>query len=623
MATKEVLINSNTQETRVAILEDQKVAELFFERHSDRGIVGNIYKGRVVRVLPGMQAAFVDIGHERAAFLYAGDFLKNKFNDEDIDEDEEEVPERKEQHRRRRRGYEEVPPIAELVREGQDILVQVAKGPIGTKGARLTCHISLPGRNLVFMPSLKHNGVSRKIESFELRRKLKKLIDGHRSREGGFIVRTAASGSAVNEQASLHLVERQIRSDVEYLLDLWKKIQRKYQTNKAPLLLHYDLDLTTRVIRDFLDDGVTRMVVDSAYEHRKILKFIRHFNPELKKKIELYQSTTPLFDRYHIEQEISKALGKRVWLKSGGYLIIETTEALTSIDVNTGRFVGKKTLEETILRTNLEAADELCRQLRLRNIGGIIIIDFIDMEREDSKEQVYRFLENKLREDRSKTTILRISNLGLVEMTRKRARESVHRYLTEGCAACDGRGFTKSKIAIAYQVLRDIRRELPNLTEDYLYLSVHPEIYTLLMSQEKQTIVGLEKYFQKGIKMKSDPSFHLEQIAIFTDQHRIFETAPEPLPVLQHKHVEPDTEEEDDYSDEDYADDVKSIEDGKRAAAEAAQKPTAPSSEIEAPIIRSAEEAQQQERAWEKDEDVEAETDEEESPAKRPSTANE
>ncbi len=501
--SKDILINCSPQETRIAVLESRKTAELFFERSSDKGIVGNVYKGKVVRVLPGMQAAFVDIGHERAAFLYAGDFYKSKHNVDDLDIDDDEGGESNE--RKRRRGWDEIPPIAELVREGQEILVQVAKGPIGTKGARLTCHISLPGRSVVFMPTLKHNGVSRKIESYDYRKRLKKVIDQFKTREGGFIVRTAASSGDP---------ERQIRSDVDYLLNLWKKIDRSFHSYPAPKLLHYDLDLTTRMIRDFMDEDVERVLVDSEREHRRILRFIRHFNPELREKIELYEETTPLFDRFHVEQDIAKALGKKVWLKSGGYLIIETTEALTSIDVNTGRFVGKKTLEETILRTNMEAAEEIVKQLRLRNIGGIIIIDFIDMEHENSKEQVYRFLEELLRSDKSRTTILKISNLGLVEMTRKRTRESVHRYLTDHCPTCEGKGFIKNRMTLAHQALRDIRRELLTIESDHLYVTVHPDVYEVLNDQERDAIIALEKHFQKGIKVLYDVAFHHEQISL-------------------------------------------------------------------------------------------------------------
>ncbi len=632
--SKEILINASAQETRIALLQDKKVVEFFFERNTDKGIVGNIYKGKVVRVLPGMQAAFVDIGHERAAFLYAGDFYKSKHNTvDDIDEDDledGEGPSEPYQNRRRRRGYEEVPPIAELVREGQDILVQVAKGPIGTKGARLTCHLSLPGRNLVFMPTLRHNGVSRKIESFDQRRKLKKIIDQFRSKEGGFIVRTAASGSTS---------ERQIKADVDYLLNLWKKIGRKFQTSGAPTLLHYDLDLTTRVIRDFLEDDIDRMVVDSSGEHRRILRFIRNFNPALRDKVELYDEATPLFDRYHVEQEIQRALGKRVWLKSGGYLIIETTEALTSIDVNTGRFVGKKTLEETILRTNLEAAEEIVKQLRLRNIGGIIIIDFIDMEKDSSKEQVYRFLDGLLREDKSKTTILKISNLGLVEMTRKRSRESVLRYLTEQCPTCEGKGFVKSKVALAHQVLREIRRELPVSEGDHLYVSMHPEIYSLLRSHEEQTIVTLEKQHQKGIRLVSDPSFHFEQIAISTKEPQRGRSLPPQDTqtkrkdlVDRHHHLpEDDEDDEADYQKDVNA--VRAIKEAKRqeqlaaqqaaAAAAAATAATAAEADhaeesddeeeaIEAPVIRSREEAERTESSWT---DADEEGDDDDSPA--------
>lgn len=589
--SKEILINATPQETRIALIENKKVSEFFFERNADKGIVGNVYKGKVVRVLPGMQAAFVDIGHERAAFLYAGDFLKTKHNVEDID-DEDDAPEQASgSSRRRRRSSEDVPPIAQLVREGQEIMVQVAKGPIGTKGARLTCHVSLPGRYLVFMPTLKHNGVSRKIENYELRKKLKKVIDGFRSKEGGFIVRTAASTG---------IAERHIRSDVDYLLNLWRKIERKFNSSGAPVLLHYDLDLTTRLIRDFLDDDISRMIVDSQSEHRKVLKFIRNFNPELRDKVELFNEPTPLFDKFGIEQEINKALGKRVWLKSGGYLIVETTEALTSIDVNTGRFVGKKTLEETILKTNLEAAEEIVKQLRLRNIGGIIIIDFIDMEREQSKEQVYRYLESLLREDKSKTTILKISNLGLVEMTRKRTRESVIRYMTESCPTCDGKGHVKSKIVIVHQVLRDIRRELPHHEEDHLFITLHPDVLALLKSHESETIVALEKQYQKGIKLASDPTFHIEQIAMNINKAKAKATMPALVPPKPALSSEIEDDEDDTAA---YEADVAAIQAKREAQARAQEEAkqraasteeieadVAPVEEVEAPVIRAKEE---------------------------------
>jgi len=639
--SKEILINATPQETRIALVQDKRVSEFFFERNADKGIIGNIYKGKVVRVLPGMQAAFVDIGHERAAFLYAGDFYKSKHNVEDLDDEEEEGFEHQE-HRRRRRGYEEVPPIAELVREGQELLVQVAKGPIGTKGARLTCHISLPGRNLVFMPTLKHNGVSRKIESYDQRRRLKKIIDNYRSREGGFIVRTAASSGST---------EKLIKSDVDYLLNLWKKIGRKFQSTSAPQLLHYDLDLTTRVIRDFLDDEIERLIIDSPLEHRKVLRFIRNFNPELRDKVELYEDGIPLFDRFHIEQEINRALSKRVWLKSGGYLIIETTEALTSIDVNTGRFVGKKTLEETILKTNLEAAEEIVKQLRLRNIGGIIIIDFIDMEKDSSKEQVYRFLEGLLREDKSKTTILKISNLGLVEMTRKRSRESVVRYLTEQCPTCEGRGFVKSRVAVAHQVLRDIRRELPALQEEHLYVTVHPEVATLLKNFEEDTVVSLEKQYQIGIKITGDPSFHLEQISVTSaaPKGKLAQLPPLHLPKKKGAPVgggKGASVLDDDENDEaEYRADLQAIQkakDARLAAAQAAELAAAAKkseleqslaaeaqqqqvigeaadgndseeADLDAPVIRSKEEAVQKETEWTSSDDDDSEVDDKES----------
>jgi len=603
--SKEILINATPQETRIALIENKKVSEFYFERNADKGIVGNVYKGKVVRVLPGMQAAFVDIGHERAAFLYAGDFLKTKHNVEDLD-DEEDAP-GPGGTRRRRRSSEDIPPIAQLVREGQEIMVQVAKGPIGTKGARLTCHVSLPGRYLVFMPTLKHNGVSRKIENYELRKKLKKVIDGFRSKEGGFIVRTAASTG---------IAEKHIRSDVDYLLNLWKKVERKYNSAGAPVLLHYDLDLTTRLIRDFLDDDIGRMIIDSPTEHRKVLKFIRNFNPELRDKVELFNEATPLFDKFGIEQEINKALGKRVWLKSGGYLIVETTEALTSIDVNTGRFVGKKTLEETILKTNLESAEEIVKQLRLRNIGGIIIIDFIDMEREQSKEQVYRYLESLLREDKSKTTILKISNLGLVEMTRKRTRESVIRYMTESCPTCDGKGHVKSKIVIAHQVLRDIRRELPHHEEDHLVITLHPDVLALLRAHENDTIVALEKQYQKGVKLFSDPTFHIEQIAMNINKAKAKAALPALVPAKPSITEVVDDDEDDTAA---YEADLAAIQAKREAQARAQEEAKRAASateveteveaveEVEAPVIRAREQvATDEEDADGEDEDTDS-----------------
>ncbi|TVQ80072.1 MAG: Rne/Rng family ribonuclease [Bradymonadales bacterium] len=568
---KKILINSTPQETRIALVEDGRISEIFLERNADKGIVGNIYKGKVVRVLPGMQAAFVDIGHERAAFLYAGDFVPTQAKGEDADFGEEEPG------RRRRRSSEEIPPIAELVKPGQEILCQVAKGPLGTKGARLTCHISLPGRFLVFMPGLKHNGVSRKIESYDARKKLKKLMDQHRSKEGGFIVRTAAAGDGI--EAKL------LKADVEYLLSLWQKVHRKYKNSGAPKLLHYDLDLTTRMIRDHLDEEIDFMIVDSAIEHKKVLRFLKSFQPELKNKVEFYQDPIPLFDRFHVEAEIQRALNKRVWLKSGGYLIIESTEALSTIDVNTGRFVGKKNLEETILRTNLEAAEEIVRQLRLRNMGGIIIIDFIDMEKESSKEQVYRHLEQLVRDDKQKTTILKISNLGLIEMTRKRSREPLHRFLTKTCPTCDGRAFVKNPVSLAHQALRDLRRELPGISADYVHLGVHPEVFQILNGPENQALMALEKNFQKGIKLHSEASFHYEQISINPSTESKPKLGPPPCLQLEALDkivtAEAIDDEDESYGEEDYQKDVAEIQAVRRAQLEEAEKKLSRKSGIE------------------------------------------
>lgn len=622
--SKQILINSNKEETRIALLEDNRVHELFFEKNSDKGIVGNVYKGRVVRVLPGMQAAFVDIGHERAAFLYAGDFIRSAEDDFD---DEDNYG----RSGRRRRSSEDVKPINELVKEGQEILVQVAKGPIAAKGARVTSHISLPGRYLVFMPTLRHNGVSRKIESYDARKKLKRIIDQHRSKEGGFIVRTAAC----TEQGLVSAKE--IKNDVEYLLNLWQKIQRKVKQSSAPKLLHYDLDLTTRMIRDHLDEDVDFFIVDNPHEHRRVLKFIRNFNPELKNKVELYQESTPLFDRFGIENEINKTLGKRVWLKSGGYLIVEHTEALTSIDVNTGRFVGKKNLEETILRTNLEAAEEIVRQLRLRNVGGIIIIDFIDMEKDSSKDQVYRYLEKLVREDKQKTTILKISSLGLVEMTRKRSREPIHRYHMRGCPVCDGRGMVKSPDNLAHQCLRDLRRELPFVDTDHMSVTLHPEVAQVLNTTEKASVIELEKQFQKGIRIESDPQFHFEQIAIQPANAPKPKAAGQMMPLAfmakpSEEWLKAREEEERDWTEEDeqsYQSDVGEIrayrqEQMALAAEEAKEKREEEAQKREAALKSIQEQAPDYSAAWsEKDSRREADEDEDlESPLIRDHVEN-
>ena len=383
--TKELVINTTSHETRVALLEAGHIAELYIERSRERGIVGNIYQGKVIRVLPGMQAAFVDIGLEKAAFLYVADVL-------DEMEAVEQFVEGASQHAKPSEGgdEEQLPPIEDLLQEGQEILVQVAKEPIGTKGARITSHISLPGRHLVYMPTVDHVGISRRIENEEEKTRLRELVEAIRPPGTGFIVRTAAEGKS----------EEDLRADMEFLVGLWREVARRRENRGAPALIHSDLDVTSKVLRDILTEDVARIVVDSREEYDKIVRFFGTFMPKLKYAIELHEVDEPIFDAFGLEVEIARALGRKVWLKSGGYIIIEQTEALTAIDVNTGRFVGKHNLEDTILKTNLEAVKEIAYQLRLRNIGGLIIIDFIDMEKEAHREKVHSALEEALKSDK-------------------------------------------------------------------------------------------------------------------------------------------------------------------------------------------------------------------------------
>lgn len=397
----ELVINVTAQETRISLIEKGTIAELYIERTREKGIVGNIYKGRVVRVLPGMQAAFVDIGLEKAAFLYVADVF------DAIAEFENLMDEGKKEDHHDDSGDQEfkvLHPIEDLLQEGQELLVQVSKEPIGTKGARITSHISLPGRHVVYMPTVDHVGISRRIEEEDERERLRVLVDQLRQPGCGFIVRTAAEGKT----------EDDLRSDMEYLAKVWAEVVIKKDKGAAPSLIHADLDVVQKVVRDIVTDDVNRIVIDSKPDHDRIVQFISTFMPKMKSSIELYDEEEPIFDHYGLEVEISRALGRKVWLKSGGYIIIEQTEALTAVDVNTGRFVGKHNLEDTILKTNLEAVKEIAYQLRLRNIGGIIIIDFIDMEKEVNREKVYAALEDTLKSDKSKTNILKISELGLV-----------------------------------------------------------------------------------------------------------------------------------------------------------------------------------------------------------------
>jgi ribonuclease G len=498
---QEIFINSTPQESRIAIIEDGSLADFFIERKEERGIAGNVYKGKVARVLPGMQAAFVDIGMEKAAFLHASDFFSVP---EDLqiaasgDEVEVDPPPKPSTHHRRL-------PLEKQISRGEEILVQVAKDPLGTKGARVTSHVSLPGRYMVFMPSTKHVGISRRIESDEERKRLKEIAHSLLTDEGGFILRTASEGRS----------KREIQRDLRFLGKLWKRIQTKAETVAAPSLIHQDLDLIARTIRDFFTNDTEQVVIDYGKDHRRIVDFVRHFMPRLKSNIVLYADKEPLFDHYAIEEKITKALDRRVWLRSGGYIIIERTEALTAVDVNTGRFVGKRNQEDTIVRTNLEAAQEVVRQLRLRNAGGIIIIDFIDMEKEGNRKKVYEALKEALKKDKARTNILKISELGLVEMTRQRTRESLENQLLTACPYCEGRGRIKSPVTIAYDVLRAIKKQQANLENGKnIIVRLHPDVANFLYDEKNNSLDNLEREINHKIIIKVSEALRHEQYEI-------------------------------------------------------------------------------------------------------------
>lgn len=502
----ELIVNVTLSETRVARLENGVVSEVYIERMRESSTVGNVYKGKVVRVLPGMQAAFVNVGLERTAFLHASDIISDEMPvatqlAPGADEPKDITPHSAEIERHKYREAN----ISDLLKEGKDVIVQVAKDAMGTKGARLTSFISLPGRYLVYMPTIDHLGVSKKIDSEKERRRLKGMVEKLRKGiAGGFIVRTASEG----------ITQKEAKADISYLVDLWKSIEKKVGESKPPALIHADLDVVLRIVRDLFTEDVSRLVIDSVPEYERIKKFVGEFNQKLGSRVELYQGGEPIFDSFGIEVEITRALGQKVWLKSGGYIIIEQTEALTAIDVNTGRFVGKRNVEDTILKTNLEAVKEIVYQLRLRNIGGIIILDFIDMERPANREKVYNALTAALKGDRARTKITKISALGLVEMTRKRTREDVRRILADPCPYCEGKGYLKSPTTICYEIFREIRREASDIKGKQMVLYAHPSVANTLYDEERRSLEELEEKYGKRVIVKAVPDYHLEQFDI-------------------------------------------------------------------------------------------------------------
>jgi ribonuclease G len=498
------VINADGPETRVALVEDGYLGELYSERKRERGIAGNIYKGRVERVLPGMQAAFVNIGLEKSAYLHVSDVrgtpddLKRLFSSEsnrasDDDDDEADAA--------RASGGAR---IEDLLKEGQEIVVQVTKEPISTKGARTTRYISLPGRHLVFMPTVDHIGISRRIASDKERRRLRDIVESMRPPGSGFIVRTVAE----------NVSERELKADMEFLIKLWNEVVRRSEGARVQSLIYNDLDLLLRTVRDLFTADVEKLIIDSRPEYDRVKKFIAAFMPDFAGHIELYDGNDPIFDGFGIEIEIDRALERKVWLKSGGYLIVDEMEALTAVDVNTGRFVGKSSLEDTITKTNLEAAREVADQLRVRSIGGMIVVDFIDMDRPHNRDKVTRAFNEHLRRDRSKAAVTRISELGLVEMSRKRTRESLLHTLTEPCTACEGKGYTKSRRTVTYELLRELRRQGDLVEGDTVLVEVHPDVAQVLQSTDRAFLEELEKRLQKRIIVKARGSFHVEDFEI-------------------------------------------------------------------------------------------------------------
>jgi ribonuclease G len=488
----------------VAIVEKSTFVEFHLERASGRSVVGSVIKGRVTRVLPGMQAAFVDIGLDKAAFLYVGDYLPEKGSAEADDEEDNPRPRR----RGRNGGRRQAPPkIETLIQEGQEVVVQVAKEPIGTKGARITSHISIAGRHLVLTPWSSRVGVSRRIDSDRERRRLRDVVDRLKPDDVGFIIRTA--GESVSES--------DLEADVKYLSETWQEIQTKKNSGRAPQVLYREPDLPMRIIRDVAGGSTQRVVIDDAETYAEMRRFVEHFMVNAP-RIERYEGAEPIFDHFGLEAQVDRNVGRKVWLKSGGYLIVDQSEALTAIDVNTGRYVGKRDLEETVLKTNLEAVREAVHQLRFRNIGGLIILDLIDMEDTSNREKVYRSLQEVLRGDKARTNVLKISELGLVEMTRKRTRESLVQTLCEPCDYCGGKGYVLSAESVAFKVLREIRKDLPRLRGRKVAVAVSRRVGGLLLGRDRPALEALEAELGREIEIVVRPHLHLEQFEVRSEQ---------------------------------------------------------------------------------------------------------
>ena len=577
---KEMIISSGDHETRVAILEDDQVVEVFIERENQRGVVGNVYKGRVNKILPGMQSSFIDIGLERDAFLYVSEVVNTVEEFERLAGDDEDEPvvalgtpppeaalaaeaaerrrrgrgrgrpcrgspyrwsegrrgSRPSPHRSRRRQARAPRPrtrrseraqrrrarrsirderdrpeakIEDLLKEGQDILVQVVKEPLGTKGARLTSHVTMPGRFLVFMPTVDHVGVSRKIDSREERGRLRGIVREFREQHGftgGVIIRTAAGGRSKED----------IVSDLSYFHQVWTEIRQKMEARRAPAVLFQEQSLVTKLLRDLLTDDYTAIRLDDPQEHRRVVALVERIMPNLLPRVKLYTKDYPILEEYGVQAEIDKALRSKVWLKSGGYLVINQTEALVAIDVNTGRYVGKRTgrLEDTIVKTNLEAVKEIVRQLRLRDLGGIIVLDLIDMEEKKNRQKVFQEVEKELRKDRSPSKAIQVSDFGLVIVTRKRVKQSLERQLTEPCPYCSGSGSIKSSSTICYEIMTELKKIGSELDGQGVIVRVNPDIARALKEEEPALLRDLQQSLGKPVTIKPDAHLHHEQFDV-------------------------------------------------------------------------------------------------------------
>ncbi len=528
--SKQLIINQTLNECRAALIENGEILDFLMERNTEPGeeksgdfpSVGNIYKGKVVRVLPGMQSAFVDIGYEKAAFLYVDDAYIPTI------EEQREMAEKSRKSLEDGQRLGEVIPdemstlseavnmrfrpdvsIETFIKEGDEILVQVAKEPISTKGPRVTRHITFAGRHIVFMPMIEHTGVSRRIESEKERERLKEILETIRPDGTGVIARTVAEGQSY----------KVLKFDYNMLVKMWKDVQKSEEKQKAPTLIYKDTNFIQRVLRDITDEDVDEIIVDSKENFKEAEKFILKFLPNMKGKVKMYgHEEIPIFEKFNIDIELERAIDNKVFLKSGGSLNIDQTEALVSIDVNTGKFIGRKTFEETILKTNLEAVKEIAYQLRLRNCGGIIIIDFIDMEKEENRQSVYNALLEALKKDRAKTNVLPISGLGLVEMTRKRTRDTLARIMCEPCPYCEGSGRVKSTLTVCYELIRNLNKALLKTKGNKVFIYAHPEVTATLCSEDFDLIETLEEAHGKSIQIRSENNYHIEQYEIFPQE---------------------------------------------------------------------------------------------------------